>query len=172
MDTEKVGIFNENGVFIGSASKKEALDKNLRRGVVRVFLLNKKGFLYVQKRGENMEIAPGLWDQSAGGHIDSKENPKESALRELKEELGIKLDNLDFVTSYSFEEEQDGKVLSSFDFIFVGKSDDEIHIQKEELSGGKWFNVSELKSEFSKFPERFASGFRKSFPIFLSTING
>lgn len=172
MDTEKVGIFNENGVFIGSASKKEALDKNLRRGIARVFLLNKKGFLYVQKRGENMEIAPGVWDQSAGGHIDSKEKPEEAALRELKEELGIKLDSLNFVTSYSFEEEQDGKVLYSFDFIFTGQSDEDIHIQKEELSGGKWFSISELKSELSKFPERFAPGFRKSFPVFLSTING
>jgi len=167
MKDEKVKIFDESGITMGSTSIREAIDKNLRRGVARVFLLNKDGLIFIQKRREDAEIAPGLWDQSAGGHIDAKEEPKESALRELKEELGIKLDNLRFMTSYPFEEKQDKKTFLSFDFIFVGQSDQSVHIQKEELSDGKWFNIEELKSEFGQFPERFAPGFRKSFPVFL-----
>lgn len=170
MIEKKVNIFDKNGTSIGSVSKKEALDKNLRRGVVRVFLINKEGYVFIQKRRENMEIAPGLWDQSAGGHIDEKEKPKDSAFRELKEELGIKLSNLQFITSYPFEEKQGEKIFSSFDFVYIGESDQNVHIQKEELSDGKWFNIEELKSELNQFPEKFAPAFRKSFPIFLDKI--
>jgi len=167
MNSENIRIYDNKGNPIGSASREEAMVKNLYRGVVRVFLLNKDNLMYVQKRGEKADLAPGLWDQSAGGHIDASEEPEQAALRELKEELGVELDSLDFLISYPFEEERHGKTVSSFDFLFTGKSVQNIHVQKEELSGGRWFDIEELKLELSQSPEKFAPGFKTSFPVFL-----
>lgn len=170
MENKKVKIYDENGISNLSVPWEEAIDKNLCRGVVRVFIINSKGYVFIQKREENKKIAPGLWDNSAGGHIDEGEEPKEAALRELKEEIGIELNDLQFITSYSFDEKQGEKIFPSFNFLFMGKSDNDVNIQKEELSDGKWVAIEELKSSINKSPEKFAPGLKRAFPSFLSKI--
>ena len=43
----------------------------------------------LQKRSMKKESYPGQYDTSSAGHIPAGEEPLESALRELREELGI-----------------------------------------------------------------------------------
>ena len=53
------------------------------------FRYNNKKELLFQKRGPHQETWPNYWDWSVGGHVDSGEEVITSALRELKEEVGI-----------------------------------------------------------------------------------
>ena len=48
----------------------------------------------LQKRSENKDSYPGMFDTSSAGHIPAGVEPPESALRELSEELGIFADQL------------------------------------------------------------------------------
>lgn len=43
----------------------------------------------LQKRSMNKDSFPGRYDTSSAGHIQAGAEPKESAIRELREELGI-----------------------------------------------------------------------------------
>ena len=46
------------------------------------------GLLALQKRSPNKDTFPGRWDISAAGHIESGDESRPTAVRELAEELG------------------------------------------------------------------------------------
>ena len=51
---------------------------------------NKSGYdLLLQKRSACKDSNPGCWDISSAGHVGAGQGYLESAIRELKEELGI-----------------------------------------------------------------------------------
>lgn len=62
--------------------------------------------IMIQKRSSNVLTWPGLYDASAAGHVDYGEEPIDTALRELHEELGFKLDtdHLYFLFASRFDE--------------------------------------------------------------------
>ena len=54
-------------------------------------LKTEKGYdLLLQKRSKEKDSFPGCYDISSAGHISAGDEPLETALRELEEELGIK----------------------------------------------------------------------------------
>jgi 8-oxo-dGTP pyrophosphatase MutT (NUDIX family)/GNAT superfamily N-acetyltransferase len=57
---------------------------------VHVYLCNLQGEFLVQKRSMNKPILPGVWDVT-GGAIVSGEEGYEAAIREVEEEVGIRL---------------------------------------------------------------------------------
>ena len=81
-----------------------------------VWLLRKKNAelqILLQKRCENKDSFPGCYDISSAGHIPAGFSFEDSAVRELKEELGIdaKVEDLSFC----------GDLFSSRDEIFHQK---------------------------------------------------
>jgi len=66
----KIVVVDENDNVIGSEEKEVALHNGLIRRVVRIFVFNSKGELYLQRRSAGMVTYPNTWDQSAGGHVD------------------------------------------------------------------------------------------------------
>ena len=69
--------------------------------------------ILLQKRSQNKDSFPGKFDTSSAGHIQAGDEPLESALRELKEELGISAtpEQLHFAGTFpiSFTKEFHGK---------------------------------------------------------------
>jgi len=65
-------------------------NKNIGYRLSAVFVINSKNQLLMQKRSQWIDN-PNMWDTRAGGIVDSKESHLQAAVRELKEELGIKI---------------------------------------------------------------------------------
>jgi len=86
---ERFTVVDENDVVIGSLSRAEVHGNNLRHRAVHIFLFNRAGELLLQKRSRWKDRHPGLWDSSAAGHVNAGEEFDQTALRELKEELGV-----------------------------------------------------------------------------------
>ena len=63
-------------------------EKLLHRAV-HVFVFNKAGQLYLQRRSMAKDTAPGKWVSSCSGHVDSGEDYDKAAGRELIEEIGL-----------------------------------------------------------------------------------
>lgn len=62
-------------------------------GTVHIWIRRKteKGYdLLLQKRSKQKDSFPGCYDISSAGHISAGDEPLETAIRELEEELGIK----------------------------------------------------------------------------------
>lgn len=111
---ELIDIVDENGNFTGEILDKEiAHDKNLLHNEVACLILNSKNQVLLQKRSANKRFDPNKWALCAG-HVDSSESLKCAMIREIKEEIGVELEEKDFF------------------------------IQKEELSEVKWFNIDDV----------------------------
>lgn len=105
---------------------------------------NDELYILFQKRSMFVNNG-GLYDMTAGGHIDAGEegSPISVAIREAKEEIGIDLspEELDFVVSY----------ISGNRYIFVYASDrtgknDELRPSPDEVESLKWVKVSDIDS--------------------------
>lgn len=58
---------------------------------VHLWLMNSSAELLFQRRSNNTELHPGLWDVSAAGHVVGDEDIETSLEREALEELGIRI---------------------------------------------------------------------------------
>ncbi len=65
--------------------------KGLWRRSVHAVVTTANGKFVVEKRSESIVFAPGMLDISFGGGVDIHETPRQAVLRELREELGVKV---------------------------------------------------------------------------------
>ncbi len=167
---KNVIITDKNGNFVKEEEFDLALQQKLIRRIVRVFVFNGKGELFVQKRGPRVKIWPSRGDSSAAGHVDPGETPEEAAKRELQEEIGLSVRELTKTADYYEEEKENGVIaLRSFTTLYTlfctkrtsasREQMGEIKIDGKEVSGGRWVKLEELEQEMKHEPKRFSPGF-------------
>ncbi len=87
---ELVDILDESGNRTGnSIMKSEAHRKGLFHPTVHVWFYTADGKILLQQRGRAKKSFPLLWDVSVAGHVGAGEDIETSALREIKEEIGL-----------------------------------------------------------------------------------
>ena len=93
MHTEYLDVVDENGIPTGQVvDRVRAHREGLRHHTAHVWIARHhhgKVQILLQKRCMNKDSFPGCYDISSAGHIPAGEDYVTSALRELKEELGI-----------------------------------------------------------------------------------
>ena len=73
-------------------SREEAHRDGVRHRTAHLWIVRKNSDVWqilMQKRSPEKDSFPGMYDTSSAGHIPAGDEPLESALRELAEELGI-----------------------------------------------------------------------------------
>ena len=71
-------------------SREKAHAEGIPHRTAHIWIIRKKEGrvqILLQKRSQNKDSFPGKFDTSSAGHIQAGDEPLESALRELKEEL-------------------------------------------------------------------------------------
>lgn len=108
-----------------------------------VIIFNDKKQIYLVLRAR--EPKAGFWELP-GGFININESAEDGALREIKEELGLDLDNLIFFKSYPNDYLYKGTQYYPLDLFFVSKVNyKEIKpIEAEELIDGKFFDIDKI----------------------------
>ena len=91
MPDEILSVVNENDEIIGKRSRRDIHRLGLLHRAVHIFIFNKQKQLFLQLRSMSKDTHPGLWDSSAAGHVDDGEDYDDCAVREIAEELGIRL---------------------------------------------------------------------------------
>lgn len=90
MEAEEVfDVVNSCDEVIGTATRAQVHADGLLHRAVHILVFNSAGELYLQKRSLEKDTAPGLWDTSAAGHVETAESYLEAAGRELHEELRL-----------------------------------------------------------------------------------
>ena len=162
MKEEWFPLVNEKGETIGKATRKECHNgSKMLHPVVHLHIFNKAGDLYLQKRSINKDIQPGKWDTAVGGHIDYGETVEEALRREVREELGITAFTPQFITRYVFESAIEKELVNTFRTIYNG----EIKPDTEELDGGRFWSLEEIKSKLGEnmFTPNFEQEFKRLF---------
>ena len=117
----------------------------------------KSGYdVLLQKRSQTKDSNPGSYDISSAGHVDAGDEILESAIRELKEELGIeaKPEELHYIGVHygAFEAEFYGKMFRDRELssVYVYTEPVEIEnlkLQKEEVEAVRWMDYEECRQK-------------------------
>jgi isopentenyldiphosphate isomerase/intracellular septation protein A len=156
---EWLPLLNDKGEVIGKAPRSIChTDKKYLHPVVHLHVINSNGDIFLQKRPMN-KIQPGKWDTSVGGHISFGENVETGLHREAMEELGLKDFRAQLMMNYIWESD----IEREFVFCFMTKYEGAISINRKELTDGKFWPVTEIKSNLGKniFTPNFEEEFRK-----------
>ncbi len=93
---ELVDILDSKGNPTGKTTlKSEAHRKGLFHPTVHIWFFTSDGKLLIQQRGKHKGTHPLLWDVSVAGHVGAGEEIELSALREVKEEIGLDISKSD-----------------------------------------------------------------------------
>ena len=141
---ELIKIVDDNGDFTGTIMDKEkAHDLNLLHWEVGMFIINNKNQVLLQKRSANKRFNPNKWALCAG-HVDSGESIDSTALREIEEEIGLKLsiDDLHLLEKIEVKRRETNSHLTRFYYVICNENN--FKIQTEELSEVKWFKINDI----------------------------
>lgn len=86
-----------------------------------------------------------------GGHLESAENPDEAVVREIEEELGVTITNLE---RFSFTPHKDGKIVLLYKGVL--HKDTELHPSDPKREIGEWIlvdNIREGTYDFGSYAE-------------------
>lgn len=157
MSEEMFDVVNERDEVVGRRSRAEVHRLGLRHRAVHVLVFNSRGEVFLQKRSMKKDRQPGLWDTSASGHVDSGEDYDACAVRELREELGLRqpppLERL-FKLDACPETDQE------FVWVYRGWHDGPFELNPEEIERGGWFAPEALSRWMAERPEEFAGALR------------
>jgi isopentenyldiphosphate isomerase len=88
---EVFDVVDESDVVIGHEFRRAIHRRGLLHRAIHIFWLRSDGMLCLQRRSYAKDNCPGLLSSSCAGHVDSGEDYHTAAVRELHEELGIRV---------------------------------------------------------------------------------
>lgn len=154
---ELFDIVDENDMVICQKTRAVAHSEKLLHRAVHLFIFNKKKEIFLQKRSRLKDKYPLAWDSSAAGHLNPSETYEAAAIRELDEELGIKLATNDIQNFSKLSPSEN----TGWEFItlFLARYDGALQYPCSEVKTGMWIDIDELDRWLTKRPQDFATGF-------------
>ena len=163
-DDELFDVVDENDVPTGTETRAKVHAENLIHRAVHVFVLNKNGDLYLQKRSLRKDNNPGVWDSSVSGHLDAGEDYLPAAIRELGEEIGIHdaaPESLEHVLTLPPTEETGWEHVR----LFITRHTGSISWPAAEVDSVMPFPIEEISAWTAAKPDDFS-------PVFLKMLKG
>ena len=148
---EILDIVDDNGIPTGkTVERKTAHREGIQHRTAHLWNAHKKGGnieLLLQKRCMEKDSFPGCYDISSAGHIPAGMDYVPSALRELREELGVtaKEEDLIFcgkkrvtVTSEFHEHPYTDRQVCNVYLMWLDREAEDFVVQKEEIDSVMW----------------------------------
>lgn len=161
-------IVDEKGMPTGETVERETAHREgIRHRTAHVWIVRQaegRWQVLLQKRSMNKDSFPGRFDTSSAGHIPAGSEPLESAIRELKEELGLDAapEKLKFADTFHIQYEKvfhdklfkDNEL--AFVYIYLDQVDiSQITVQEEELECVEWFDLEDTYQQCLAHNQKF-----------------
>ncbi len=157
MSEEIFDVVNERDEVIGWERRSKVHRLGLLHRAVHVLVSNTRGEVFLQKRSARKDRQPGLWDSSASGHVNRGEDYDACCVRELREEIGLRVAAMPrraFKLPASRETDQE------FVWVYVCQAEGPFVLDPEEIELGAWFSRPEVTRWLADRPQDFVSAFR------------
>jgi len=156
MKEEIFDVVDQNDEVISTAARAEVHQKKLMHRAVHIVVYDQHERILVQQRGFDKDCSPGLWDTSAGGHVDSGEDYDSAAIRELKEELGVVSES---ALAYIFKLPAGEYSGQEFVQVYEALTSAVPLLQASELAAARWVSKPELKDWITRDRSQFTKVF-------------
>jgi 16S rRNA (adenine1518-N6/adenine1519-N6)-dimethyltransferase len=157
-------VVDETDQVVGRKTRGEVHAQKLLHRAVHVFAFNKRGDLLLQQRSMFKDAHPGVWDSSVSGHLDAGEDYAAAAIRELDEEMGIRVQEAP---------EEIGRIAPCEETgwehvrLYRTRHSGSVRFPAAEVEAAAWFPLEEISAWIAARPEDFASGFIECWKTFL-----
>jgi isopentenyldiphosphate isomerase len=108
------------------------------------------------------DLSPGLWDSSCSGHLDAGEDYDAAAVRELGEEIGVRISA---APERWFRIEACEPTGWEFAWVYRLRYDGPITIDPLEIQFGEWVQPVEVSARVKTQPELFCPSFKLLWPM-------
>jgi isopentenyl-diphosphate delta-isomerase type 1 len=156
MPEEIFDIVNERDEVIDQKPRSVVHAQGLLHRAIHVFVFNSRGEIFLQKRSMLKDRQPGVWDSSCSGHVDSGETYDETAVRELHEELGLKINS---PLQKLFKIDACAETDAEFVWVYRCENDGPFQLHPDEIETGYWFAPDFVTKWISEKPQEFATAF-------------
>ena len=158
---ELFDVVDESNRVTGTASRHEVHANKLRHRAVHVFVFNKAGELFLQKRSRWKDKQPRKWDSSAAGHLNAGDEYDATAVRELAEELGVEaqvelIGKIDACRETGWE----------FVQLYRARHEGPFVLARSEIESGAFFPMEIVRRWTGARPGDFAPGFLECLKVF------
>ena len=176
---ELIDVLDAEGNATGKTCLKSIVHKTgLYHATVHIWFYTTKGSILLQQRASSKIIYPLLWDVSVAGHIDAGEGFTTAAVREIKEEIGLIVDENDLVkigVFTSFQKYGTGIIDNEFHHVFITelKVDvDKLICQKEEVEALKLVTTETYYNLLNdaKTSDHFIASNKKYYEFVLKSV--
>ena len=157
MPEEIFDVVNERDEVIDRRPRGEVHRLGLLHRAVHVLVFDSRGRLFLQKRSLTKDRQPGVWDSSASGHVDAGEDYDACAVRELNEELGLRISP---APQRLFKIDACPDTDQEFVWVYRCLAEGPFALNREEIERGDWFAPNEVRRWIAERPQEFASAFR------------
>lgn len=154
---EQVILVDKNDVPTGQMEKLEAHQKGLLHRAFSVFIFNSKNELLLQQRAKGKYHSAGLWTNTCCSHPRMGENNLDAANRRLDEEMGMTCD-LKYAFNFLYKADfEDGLTEHELDHVFIGYSDVQPIINREEVESFRYTSLDSLQEDIKNHPNHYTS---------------
>jgi isopentenyl-diphosphate delta-isomerase type 1 len=156
-DSEILSVVDNQDQFIGQRRRDDIHRLSLPHRAIHVLVFRLDGRLFLQKRGLHKQESPGLWDSSVAGHVDADETYDACCVREIEEEIGIRMEEMPKRLFKLVASPQTGM---EFCWVYRLVTDLELALDYTEMETGQWFAQAQVDQWLRDSAEDFAESFR------------
>ncbi|MBO6195657.1 MAG: NUDIX domain-containing protein [Bacilli bacterium] len=143
---EFIDIVDENDNLTGEIKDRDFVhNNNLYHRHVSCFILNKNGEVLLQRRSMTKKKNPGIWSKT-GGHVDAGETLINALKREVKEEIGLEMDDNNIFFMNKFKSSNPNYFSYGYIYITDNKISD-FNLQLDEVDKVEYFKIEDLENE-------------------------
>ncbi len=157
-------VVNERDEPIRRATRREVHANGWWHRAVHVLVFDAAGRVLLQKRSMLKDLSPGLWDSSCSGHLDAGEDYDAAAMRELAEEIGVRLPTAQGLVRW-FRLEACEQTGWEFVWVYRLRYDGPIALDPLEIQYGEWVAPEEVVARVVRTPEDFCPSFKLLWPM-------
>ena len=172
MNEELLKCFNNEGLLIDPRRRSGVHKKPLTiwHGVVGIWICDLNGKLLCTKRSSMSEGNPGKWQTYLGGHVLFNQTFEETAIRELKEEIGLDIQVSDLNLVISDKREDCMHFFKMYSLVLKENDLNKLKFIDNEISDSKWFSFEEYSSNKDSYPDNWCNNISKDQYTILAKV--
>ena len=155
-------VVNERDEVIDRKTRREVHATGLWHRAVHVLVFDPQDRVFLQKRSMLKDLSPGLWDSSCSGHLDSGEDYDAAAVRELAEEIGVRITTC---PERWFRLTPSADTGWEFVWVYRMRYGGPITVDPAEIQYGEWVPPAEVSARLKARPQDYCPSFRLLWPM-------